>query len=566
MNDLIAPYGGELADLFADTARVAALKEAAFSMPSWDLTPRQQADLDLLMNGAYTPLRGFMGQADYARVLKEMRLADGTLWPAPVTLDISEALAAKAAPGQSIALRDLEGVLLAVFHIEEIWRPDRAAEAQALFTPPGGDWVYGSVDPAHPGVEQLLAKTQPVYVGGRVEGVEAVARHSFTALRHSPAELRRQFAKRGWVQVAAFHSAAPLHAAQRKLSARTARELGANLLLHPVVGEEEDYYYRVRCYRAILDQYPQQTTLLSLLSIPARCAGLRELLWHAIVRRNYGCSHMLWESGQSYGLSGSELQEAEHRYGEQLGIKLVPRESLVYVEDSADFLPPDQVPAGARPLSMDQAELQRRLREGLEIPAWFSYPEVIRELRARYPARSKQGLTLFFTGLSGSGKSTIAKAVQARLLELGGRPVTLLDGDEVRKNLSSELGFSREHRNLNIRRIGYVASEITKNGGIAICAPIAPYAEVRREVRQMISQYGGFIEVHVATSLEICEGRDRKGLYAKARAGIIKEFTGISDPYEAPENPELRIDTDGLSVEEAAQRVFLYLEQQGYIA
>jgi sulfate adenylyltransferase len=215
---------------------------------------------------------------------------------------------------------------------------------------------------------------------------------------------------------------------------------------------------------------------------------------------------------------------------------------------------------------MDQPELRRRLREGLEIPAWFSFPVVIEELRARYPARSNQGLTLFFTGLSGAGKSTIAKVVLAKLLELGGRPVTLLDGDVVRKNLSSELGFSREHRNLNIRRIGYVASEITKNGGIAICAPIAPYAEVRREVRQMISQYGGFIEIHVATSLEICEGRDRKGLYAKARAGVIKEFTGISDPYEAPENPELRIDTHGLTIEEAAQKVFLYLEQQGYIA
>jgi sulfate adenylyltransferase len=246
-------------------------------------------------------------------------------------------------------------------------------------------------------------------------------------------------------------------------------------------------------------------------------------------------------------------------------VQLIAREPLVYVEDSAGFEPLAQVGAGARTQSIDEAELQRRLREGLEIPAWFSYPEIIAELRIRYPARSKQGLTLFFTGLSGAGKSTIAKAVLAKLLELGGRPVTLLDGDVVRKNLSSELGFSREHRNLNIRRIGYVASEITKNGGIAICAPIAPYAEMRREVRQMISQYGGFIEVHVATSLEVCEGRDRKGLYAKARAGIIKEFTGISDPYEAPENPELKIDTHGLTIDEAAQRVFLYLEQQGYI-
>jgi sulfate adenylyltransferase len=559
MNDLISPYGGVLADLFAGEARVAELKEAALSMPSWDVTPRQQADLDLLMSGAYSPLRGFMGQADYARVVKEMRLADGSFWPMPVTLDIGEALAAKLAPGQSLALRDLEGVLLAVLHVEDIWRPDRAAEAQAL---------YGTGDPAHPGVAQFLARTQPVYAGGRVEGVEAVVHHSFTDLRHSPAELRHLFAKRGWTQVAAFHTAAPIHAAQRKLSARAAQELGTNLLLHPVVEEEEDYYYRVRCYRAVLDHYPQQTTQLSLLAIPSRGAGVRELLWHAIVRRNYGCSYLLWETGteQGYDVGGAALEKAIRNYGDELGIEFVPREPLMYVEDSADFLPPAQVPSGARTRAMDQAELERRLREGLEIPSWFSYPEVIRELQARYPARAKQGLTLFFTGLSGAGKSTIAKAVLAKLLELGGRPVTLLDGDVVRKNLSSELGFSREHRNLNIRRIGYVASEITKNGGIAICAPIAPYAEVRREVRQMISQYGGFIEIHVATSLEICEGRDRKGLYAKARAGIIKEFTGISDPYEAPENPELRIDTHGLTIEEAAQRVFLYLEQQGYIA
>ncbi len=559
MNDLIAPYGGELAVLFADEARTAELKEGVQAMPSCDLTPRQQADLDLLMSGAYSPLPGYMGQADYARVLKEMRLADGTLWPVPVTLDVGEALAGKLAPGQGLALRDLEGVLLAVLYIEDIWQPDRAAEAQVL---------YGTADPGHPGVDQLLNKTQPVYVGGRVEGVEAVARHSFTALRHSPTELRQQFAKRGWVQVAAFHTADPIHGGQHKLTMRAVRELGANLLLHPVVDDEEDYYYRVRCYRGVLEQYPQQTTLLSLLSLPARGGGLRELLWHAMVRRNFGCSHLLWEAGSAggYDIDGDALQDAVGRYGDEVGVQLLAQEPLVYVEDSADFLPVSQVPSGARTLVMDPAELRRRLREDLEIPTWFSYPEVIAELRARYPSHSKQGLTLFFTGLSGSGKSTIAKAVVAKLLELGGRPVSLLDGDVVRKNLSSELGFSKEHRNLNIRRIGYVASEITKNGGIAICAPIAPYAELRREVRQMISQYGGFIEIHVATSLEVCEGRDRKGLYAKARAGIIKEFTGISDPYEAPENPELRIDTDGLTVEEAAQRVFLYLEQQGYIA
>lgn len=556
MNELITPYGGDLAVLFADAARAAALKEAALAMPSWDLSPRQQAEFDLLMSGAFSPLRGYLGRADYERVVKEMRLADGTLWPLPVTLDVSEAVADKLAPGQDLALRDLEGVLLGVLHIEDLWRPDRAAEARAL---------YGSADRAHPGVDRLLNRTHPVYVGGRVEGVEAIAHHSFTALRHSPAELRQQFAKRGWVQVAAFHTTAPLYTAQRKLSTRAGRELGANLLLHPVVEDEEDYYYRVRGYRAVLEQYPPQTTLLSLLSLPERGAGLRAVLGQAILRRNFGCSALLWEA-EAFEVDAGALAKAVGEYGSELGMQLRILEPLVYVEDCADFMPFSKVPEGARTLTMDESELQRRLREGLEIPPWFAAPGVIAELRARFPARSKQGLTLFFTGLSGAGKSTIAKAVLAKLLELGGRPVTLLDGDVVRKNLSSELGFSKEHRNLNIRRIGYVASEITKNGGIAICAPIAPYAEMRREVRQLISQYGGFIEIHVATSLTVCEGRDRKGLYAKARAGVIKEFTGISDPYEAPENPELRIDTDGLTVEEAAQWVFLYLEQQGYIA
>lgn len=555
MNELIAPYGGELAVLFADAERAAALREAALSMSSWDLSPRQQAELDLLMSGAFSPLRGYLGRADYERVLKEMRLADGTLWPVPVTLDISEATAERLAPGQDLALRDLEGVLLGVLHVEDLWRPDREAEARAL---------YGTTDPAHPGVDRLLTRTQAVYVGGRVEGVEPMAHHSFGALRHSPTELRQQFAKRGWVQIAAFHTMAPLYHAQRKLSARAGRELGANLLIHPVVEEEDDYYYRVRAYRALLEQYPAQTTLLSLLSLPERAGGVRALLGQAIVRRNYGCSALLWEAG-ALDVDAGALDGAVDRYGAELAIQLLVCEPLVYVEDCADFMPSSRVPAGARTLAMEEAELQRRLREGLDIPGWFAPQKVIAELRGRFPARSEQGLTLFFTGLSGAGKSTIAKAVLAKLLELGGRPVTLLDGDVVRKNLSSELGFSKEHRNLNIRRIGYVASEITKNGGIAICAPIAPYAEVRREVRQLISHYGGFIEIHVATSLAVCEGRDRKGLYAKARAGMIKEFTGISDPYEVPESPELRIDTAGLSVEEAAQRVFLYLEQQGYI-
>ncbi|MEK7322219.1 MAG: bifunctional sulfate adenylyltransferase/adenylylsulfate kinase [Pseudomonadota bacterium] len=555
MNQLIQPHGGQLRILFAGDAHAAELKQEALSLPSLDLDPRQQTELALLMSGAYSPLRGFMGQADYRRVLEGMALADGTLWPLPVVLDVGEALAARLTPGTALALRDLEGVLLAVLRVDEVWQPDRAAEVRAL---------YGETDATYPDVDRLLTKTQAYYVGGRVEGIEAPSYHSFNTLRHGPAELRQEFAKRGWGQVAAFHTAEPLHVAQHKLSVRVARELGAALLLHPVVEEGDDYYYRVRCYRALLARSPAQTTMLSLLTIPARGGGWRELLLHAIVRQNCGCSAMVWQVG-AYGLNASAAADQSEMAG-KLVIRLVACEPMLYVEERADYLPPGELPAGARVREFGAEELQRRLREGLDIPEWFSFAEVAAELRNRFPARAKQGFTLFFTGLSGSGKSTVAKAVLAKLLELGGRPVSVLDGDVVRKHLSSELGFSKEHRNINIRRIGYVASEITKNGGIAICAPIAPYTALRREVRQMINPYGGFIEIHISTPLEVCEGRDRKGLYAKARAGVLKEFTGISDPYEVPENPELRLDTSRLSVDEAAQQVFLYLEQQGYIA
>ena len=253
------------------------------------------------------------------------------------------------------------------------------------------------------------------------------------------------------------------------------------------------------------------------------------------------------------------------KHQEELGIKMVPFRMVVYAEDLDKYLPIDEVPENTRTLSLSGTELRERLADGRDLPEWFTFPEVAQQLRRTHKPRHQQGFTVFFTGLSGSGKSTVANVLMAKLLELGGRPVTLLDGDIVRKNLSSELGFSKEHRDLNIKRIGFVASEITKNGGIALCAPIAPYDSVRQEVQAMIKPGGGFILVHVNTPLEVCETRDRKGLYAKARAGIIKQFTGISDPYEDPENPEIPLDTTDLSPEESAQKIILFLEREGYI-
>jgi len=370
-----------------------------------------------------------------------------------------------------------------------------------------------------------------------------------------------------------------LHRAHQELTFRAARELEANLLIHPVVGMTKpgdiDHFTRVRCYQAVLNHYPYNTTMLSLLPLAMRMGGPREALLHAIVRKNYGCTHLI--VGRDHAGPGADskgkpfygpydAQEMMVQYQEELGIQMVPFKMMVFVKDRDEYLPEDEVPQGAEIYSLSGTELRQRLAKGIEIPSWFSFPEVIAELRKSFPPRSRQGFTVFFTGLSGSGKSTIAKVLLSKLMEIGGRPITLLDGDIVRKNLSSELGFSKEHRDLNIRRIGFVASEISKNGGIAICAPIAPYDNTRKAVREVIeSKRGGFVLVHVATPLEVCEQRDRKGLYAKARAGLIGQFTGISDPYEDPSDAEIALDTTETTPEEYAQQIILHLEKEGFI-
>ncbi|WP_018865182.1 bifunctional sulfate adenylyltransferase/adenylylsulfate kinase [Thioalkalivibrio sp. ARh3] len=567
--ELITPYGGGLCERYVDEATARDLKEAARDMPSWDLTLRQQCDAELLLNGGFSPLAGFMGPADYDGVLENMRLADGTLWPMPITLDVTEAFAAQVEEGSRIALRDAEGMLIAVMDVEHRWTPDRTREAEQ---------VFGTTDTAHPGVNELLHRAGPVYLGGTLHGLEAPVHHDFRNYRYSPRELREYFQKLGWNRVVAFQTRNPMHRAQVELTRRAVRQTEANLLIHPVVGVtapgDVDHYARVRCYEHVLRQAPEQTTQLSLLPLAMRMAGPREALWHAIIRRNYGCTHLIVGRDHASPDAGPdeqafygpyEAQELIQRHAEEIGIEMVPFQAMTYVQDRADFVPADEVREGEHTLSLPSSEFRRRLREGLEIPEWFSYPEVVQELRRSFPPRDRQGFTVFFTGLSGSGKSTMANALRVKLMELGGRAVTLLDGDIVRKELSSELGFSREHRDINVQRIGYVASEITKNGGCAICAPIAPYTDMRRRVRERIERVGGFIEVHVATPLETCEARDRKGLYAKARAGLIKEFTGIDDPYQEPQNPELRLDTREMTPDEAAHRILLKLEAMGFI-
>ncbi|WP_147127319.1 bifunctional sulfate adenylyltransferase/adenylylsulfate kinase [Shimia ponticola] len=548
------------------------MKMEAADLVSWDLTPRQICDLELLMNGGFNPLKGFLTEADYDGVVDNMRLTTGELWPMPITLDVSEEFASKLEAGQDIALRDQEGVILATMTVTDNWVPNKAKEAEK---------VFGADDDAHPAVNYLHNQAGKVYLGGPVTGIQQPVHYDFRARRDTPNELRAYFRKLGWRRIVAFQTRNPLHRAHQELTFRAAKEAEANLLIHPVVGLTKpgdiDHFTRVRCYEAVLDQYPASTTTMSLLNLAMRMAGPREAVWHGLIRKNHGCTHFIVgrdHAGPGKNSAGEDFygpydaQDLFREHQEEMGIEMVDFKHMVYVQERAQYEPADEIADkdNVTILNISGTELRRRLAEGLEIPEWFSFPTVVAELRRSRPPRAKQGFTVFFTGFSGSGKSTIANALMVKLMEMGGRPTTLLDGDLVRKNLSSELGFSKEHRDLNIRRIGYVASEITKNGGIAICAPIAPYATTRRAVREDIEQFGAFCEVHVATTIEECEKRDRKGLYKLAREGKIKEFTGISDPYDVPENPELRLDTEGTDVDYCAQQVLLKLQEMGLIA
>jgi sulfate adenylyltransferase len=558
-------------ELFLSWENAENAKFEAAELISHDMTQRQICDLELLMNGAFNPLSGFLGEADYTSVVETMRLADGRLWPMPITLDVSKEFAKKIELGQKIALRDQEGVILATMKITDIWTPDKAREAEM---------VFGADDIAHPSVNYLHNTAGAIYVGGPVTGLQSPVHYDFRARRDTPNELRAFFRKMSWSKVVAFQTRNPLHRAHQELTFRAARESQANLLIHPVVGMTKpgdvDHFTRVRCYEAVLDKYPAATTTMSLLNLAMRMAGPREAVWHGLIRKNHGVTHFIVgrdHAGPGKNSKGEDFygpydaQDLFREHQDEMGIEMVPFKHMVYVQERAQYEPNDEIADrnNVTILNISGTELRRRLAEGLDIPDWFSFPEVVKELRRTRPPRSNQGFTVFFTGLSGSGKSTIANAIMVKLMELGGRPVTLLDGDVVRKHLSSELGFSKEHRDVNIKRIGYVASEITKNGGIAICAPIAPYTATRRAVREMVESYGAFVEVHIATSLEECERRDRKGLYKLAREGKIKEFTGISDPYEIPVAAELVLQTEAKDVDTCAQSVLLRLENMGLI-
>ena len=566
---LVEAHGGKLCNLVLDADASAALKNEAKSLPSWTLNDRQICDLEMILNGGFSPLTGFLNESDYNSVLENMRLQDGTIWPIPITLDVTEEFAEAINKSDEIALKDKEGFTIAVMSAESIWAPDKKAEAEKVII---------TTDDSHPAVNYLINESNPVYVGGPIKGLMLPKQYDYTDLRQTPAQVRELFEKNGWDNVVAFQTRNPMHRAHVELTIRAAEEHDAKILIHPVVGltkpGDVDHYTRVRCYQHVLPKYTDDSAMLSLLPLAMRMAGPREALWHAIIRKNYGCNMFI--VGRDHASPGAgkdgqpfygpyDAQDLLKEHEKELGIKMVPFQLMVYVPAKDAYVPKDELEENEEFNMISGTDLRDRLRNDEEIPEWFSYPEVVAELRRFRPALDKRGFTVFFTGLSGSGKSTLANGLLVKLMEDGRRPVTLLDGDIVRTHLSSELGFSQEHRKLNVRRIGFVASEITKNGGIALCAPIAPYQSDRRFNRELISPLGGFIEVFVDTSLAVCEERDVKGLYALAREGKLKQFTGIDDPYEEPENPEIEITSAGVAPEILVDEIISKIKEMGYV-
>jgi len=535
------------------------------------LTQRQLCDLEMILNGAMNPLNGFMKEEDYNSVLENMALTSNLLWSMPITLDVSKKQIDLFEGATKVGLCDQEGFMLAVMNLESVWRANKYLESKKIY-------VTDNVE--HPGVNYLINEVKEYYIGGEVFGMQLPTHYDFESIRNTPEDLRAEFKKNGWDKVVAFHTSKPMHKVHYDITTNAAKSIGANLLIQPLsgVGKPGDlaYYSRVHCYQAIMRYYPKYLAMLSLIPQAMRMAGPREALHNMILRQNYGCSHFIIgpEHASPPGVrSGSQrfyerysAQKLVEEFKAKLDISMVTVEEMGYSVQKGNYI--KCISAQTEKVETQnytEKDFNSALEHDRSVPDWYSYPEVITELRKIKLSRKHKGLTLFFTGLSGSGKSTLAKLIYAKFIEQGDRPVTLLDGDVVRANLSSELTFSKDHRDINVRRIGYVASEITKNRGVAICAPIAPYEITRESVRDMIEQYGAFIEIHVATPLETCESRDRKGMYAKARKGIIKNFTGISDPYEEPINPEIKIDTSSFSPVECAQKIMLYLFKEGYI-
>lgn len=564
----IRPHQGKLINGVVDSSQTLVLQQQLNHLAGWTLTPRQLCDVELLLNGGFSPLSGFLSQSDYDSVICQLRLANGILWPIPVVLDVTEAFAEKVALGQSIALFDVEGMPIALMTVSSLWKPDKRIEVES---------VYGTQDLNHPGVRYIIDQTGDVYVGGELTGLRLPNHYDFCTLRQTPQQLRNQFSQRGWQRVIAFQTRNPMHRAHYALTLRALRDYEANLLIHPSDGAAPDdiqHYARVRCYQSLLQHYPEQTTQFALLPLAMRMAGPREALWHGIIRQNYGCTHMIVgrdHAGPTFGEAQQsfyrpyEAQELFTRYQNDLELQMIPLQEMVYVAERSEYVPVNEVLPHETVQKISGTELRRRFSEDLPIPEWFSFPDVVAQLRDAFPPKYRQGFTVLLTGLPSAGKTTLAHALHWRFMEMGGRRVSVLDGDPMRKILSAELGFSADDREKHMLRMGYVAGEITKHGGIAILALIAPLQQIRRKLRHSITPYGGFIEVYINTPQTVCEERDRKGLYAKARRGLIENFTGVSSAYEVPTTAEVVIDTSLQNPNLCIQEIILKLQHLGYI-
>ncbi len=553
---MIEPHGKTLVSFHLSADELSEYSELSNKTSSLTLSLKQQCDLEMISNGAFSPLSTFNNQKDYEEILLNNKLSNGLVWPIPIVLDVPDQFLKSLDKNEYISLRNAEGFLLAILKVNEFWAPDKKEEANSVFK---------SNDPNHPGVDYLFNHTNNNYISGELVPIQSNKYFDFTHLRKSPQEVRDFFRLNNWKDVIAFQTRNPMHRAHFELTKLAMDEHNSKLLIHPVIGISKpgdiDHFTRVKCYQHIIKYYPENSVELSLINLAMRMAGPKEALWHAIIRQNYGCNRIIIgrdHAGPGVNAEGKpyyqpyDAQELIARYQEELEIKMVPFKEMVFAKNKKTFLPLDKIEQNDPIEKLSGTQFKELLQQRTEIPSWYSFPEVIHELRKRFPKLHNQGLTVFFTGLSGAGKSTLANAIMYKLMETEDRPITLLDGDIVRQHLSSELGFSKEDRDIHVKRIGYVASEITKHGGVAICAPIAPYSNTRKVVRNMIDEVGSFVEIHVATPLSVCEERDVKGLYKQARAGKILDFTGVSDPYEEPENPEITVDTSDITVEESS--------------
>ncbi|HYM59279.1 MAG TPA: bifunctional sulfate adenylyltransferase/adenylylsulfate kinase [Thermoanaerobaculia bacterium] len=562
---LIPPYGGALIDLMEPSESLADLERYAATLPSIQLSERSRCDLELLATGAFSPLDRFMSRDDFDSVVRTMRLANGTVFPIPIALPVTRDT--RVEEGKDVALRGPHNELLAVMTVDEIydWRRDEVA---AL--------VFGTNDPKHPLVAEMASWGQR-NISGPMRVISVASPRDFRDLRRTPREVRALLAKRGRANVVAFQTRNPIHRAHEELMKRAGAAIDGVVLLHPVVGMtrpgDVDHYTRVRTYQALTERYfPSERVVLSLLPLAMRMAGPREALWHAIIRRNYGASHFI--VGRDHASPGAdsagrpfygpyEAQELVARHAAEIGVQMIPFHELVYVEELGGYEEASRLPPGAKILSISGTQVRELLAAGRPLPEWFTRPEVAAILGETHREKTKRGFCLWFTGLSGAGKSTTAELVVSRIIQQG-REVTLLDGDVVRTHLSRGLGFSKEDRDANILRIGFVASEIVRHGGAVVCAAVSPYRAARNQVREMVGS-AKFIEIFVDTPLEVCESRDEKGIYAAARRGDIHNFTGIDDPYERPVAPELTIDTTSATPEACSDAVTAVLRDRGFL-